>query len=77
MSTFDRLQGGQAPDARIAELEAEVARLSRRPDLTPDQSLRAAVVCEGAWFIVGRGLRDDQAAIVAALRAAADREQER
>lgn len=69
--------------ARIAELEAEVARISGRPDLTPEQCAAILPSAEHLAGIVGTFRSDVQSrypdfeSIAAALRAAADREQER
>lgn len=76
--------------ARIAELEAEVEslgddcatfvleveRLSRRPDLSPEQCAEIAKAAEYEWIAGGyRSLKDHERAMIAALRAAAEQEE--
>lgn len=67
----DELARELSDAAYIADLEAEVARLSRRPDLTPEQCADAYAELSERW-----GAHPDAPRFLAlaALRAASDRE---
>jgi len=59
---------------RITELEAEVARLSRRPDLSPEQCDGLESYLSERFPMVDGEYRSSDAAILEALRAAAAQE---